>query len=149
MKLRVRPQGDYPEKASLEDLHKITLEWDSEIKFWKDELHFFQHLIDKYVLKMIEEDQLQHIQKIVDEIIQYSDVDLKDISEKVQKHNNHLGLIIEDKFSYDQNLIRREHAHLEDSISVLMEKFKSFKKDIFSVIEEVLKNEKLQHLLQR
>lgn len=149
MKLRVRPKSDYLHQASLEELHKITSEWDSEVKLWEDELRFFQHLIDKYILKMIEEDQFQKVQRIVDEIIQFNDIELKEISAKIQKHDKHLGLMLEDAFSYDESLFRREHDHLEDEISNFMGKFKTFKKDTFSIIEEVLKNEKLQHLLHR
>ena len=149
MKLRVRPKSDYLHKASFDELHAVTLEWVSEINLLNDELRFFQHLIDKYIVKMVEEEQINHVQSIVDQILHYSDNDLKEISDKIKLHESHLLNLIEDSFSHDETAFRKEHDQLEDEISTFMENFKAFKKDIFSVIEDVLKNEKLQHLLQR
>ncbi len=148
MELRVRPKSDYLHNASFDELHKVTLEWVSELNLWKDELQFFQRLIDKFIMKMITQETLTHVQEIVDRIIHYNDIDLKDILSKVELHEKHLEQLVEQPFSHDETAFRKEHSELEDEISKFMGRFKNFKTEIFEVIEELLRNEKLQHLLQ-
>lgn len=149
MKLRVRPKSDYLKNASFSELHRINLEWESEIKLWQDELNFFQRLIDKYIMKMVHESTLAKVQDIVNQIIYYNDTDIDAIMLKIKTHEKHLEQLLEDKFSHDETLFRMEHEDLEEEVTLFMENFKKFKQEIFKVMDELLKEEKLRHLLKR
>jgi len=67
--------------------------------------------------------------------------------EKTRKHLSHLAYLIDDPFKYDSHVFRNEHQKLEDDIVAFVKKFRTNRKEIFTITEHIVKREKLEHLL--
>lgn len=50
--LGIRPKGDFSWTAEYQQLYILSEHWLSELQFYKDELKFLNHLIDKYFIKI-------------------------------------------------------------------------------------------------
>jgi len=139
--LRVRPKGQYILNADWEELYILTENWKSDLLFFKDDLRFLQHLIDKYFLWMSKK---ENIDKVRD--VEVSLMDTTELCDSLLKRANihliHLANLIDDSFKYDSHKFRKEHESLEDDIANFVKAFRGNRKEIFAITEYVIDNEK-------
>jgi hypothetical protein len=146
MKLRIRPKSDFLHKASVEQLYILTEHWKSDIEFYGDESRFLHRLINKYFIWLIKDGNINNVQYLsnkLDKMIKQK----KEIYKRINKHLRHFEEIIGNSFSHDENKFRDEHEILEDQISEFVKGFWKLKKEIFSVTEHVIEEEKIKHLI--
>ncbi|HEA19798.1 hypothetical protein LCGC14_2075710 [marine sediment metagenome] len=144
---RPRPKGNYIESGQWQELYTLTVHWKSDLLFYKDDLKFLRHLVDKYFIWVKNQDNLDGVQKVGEAI-------LKDIREcdqllrRVSKHLSHLARIIDEPFKNDSQLFRKEHAELEDDIARFIKNVRKERKHLFKITEHVMDKEKLEHHLK-
>jgi uncharacterized membrane protein YgaE (UPF0421/DUF939 family) len=147
MKALYRPKNNYLLEASMEDLRQINLNWKSEVEFMEDEIRVFEDLIDRYFPKLTDLDHIEKVRQIVDKLIHLRDHELKKIKEQIIKHEFHIEQVLANKIA-DEESFRKEHNQLEDKISALRTDFIGLKKELFTILDEVIKKDKQQHLLK-
>ena len=144
--LRLRPKGDYINEASWEELYHLTQYWQSEMDFYSDEMHFLYKLINQFFAQLLEHENIRSLQLMIKKIAE-TEIVVQDIQKSISSHLSQFKTLIHDSSDQQVDSIRGDHAELENRVSNLESHFKNMKKEIFELTEEVMKNEKLKHLL--
>lgn len=128
------------------ELYVLTGHWQSDLKFFQDELRFLNILIDKYLVKLIEED---NVSKVTPLTLALSRLEARnrEIGASVTKHLRHIQELIENPFSNDSQHTKDEHLTLEGALVDFVKDFRLTKREIFVSTEQILKSEKAKHLL--
>ncbi len=142
---RKRPKGRYLKEADWADLYHLCKNWRSGLAFYKDDLRFLHHLIDKYFIWMIKKDNVDEVRKIEKNLLEV-DKKCEDLLQKTNKHMVHIESLVENPKSMESRIFRMEHEHLEDEISDFIELFRINKKEIFGISEHFVDIKKLQYL---
>ena len=144
--LRYRPKGNFSQEAEWQQLYILTEHWQSDLQFYKGDLDFLFHLIDKYFLSLIQKenlDEMRGLTKSLSEEIK----DCNSLLKKTSSHLTHLSELIDYPFKYDSHQFRSEHEKLEDEIVTFVKKFKKNKKETFAITEQVIKKEMNKRLM--
>jgi len=138
--LSIRPKGDFTWTAEYQQLYILTEHWKSDLQFYKDDLRFLHHLIDKYFIWLTHKEHLDEMRDLVSglsEIGKNCDLLIK----KITEHQSHLAELIDAPFKYDSHKFRTEHEELENEIASFIKKFRKIKKETFAVSEQVINKE--------
>ncbi|WP_264563531.1 hypothetical protein [Flavobacterium sp. N3904] len=138
--LSLRPKGDFTWTAEYKELYILTEHWQSDLKFYKDDLLFLYHLIDKYFIWLINKENLDEM-RVLSSGLSEASTDCDRLLEKTSKHLAHLAELIDDPFKYDSHKFRSEHEELENEIASFIKKFRKIKKETFTDMEHVIEKE--------
>jgi hypothetical protein len=138
--LSLRPKGNFTWTAEYRELYILSEHWQSDLQFYKDDLHFLYHLIDKYFVWLINEDNLGEMRNLSSKLSETSR-NCDRLLEKTSKHLTHLSELIDDPFKYDSHKFRSEHEELENEITSFVKKFREIKKETFIDIEPIIEKE--------
>lgn len=139
-KFSLRPKGDFIWTAEYQELYILTEHWQSDLQFYKDDLQFLYHLIDKYFIWLINKENLDEMRNLSSSLSETS-INCDRLLEKTSKHLTHLAELIDDPFKYDSHKFRNEHEELENDIASFIKQFRKIKKNTFAVTEKVLERE--------
>lgn len=129
--------NNYILQPSLLTKHAKTLEWLSATVLWKKELQFFQRLLDEHASKFgTDEDreQMHHLQNI---IRYYKDELIDSMASRLRHHEKKLADMLETKDELKTAYIK-EHLALMNDLQSTNDQFRSYKEELFSLIEKVL-----------
>jgi phosphomevalonate kinase len=136
----LRPKGDFTWTAEYRELYILTEHWQSDLKFYKEDLHFLYHLVDKYFISLINKENLEEMRNLSTGLSE-ANINCDKLLEKTSKHLTHLAELIDDPFKYDSHKFRSEHEELENEISSFIKKFRKIKKETFTDMEPVIQKE--------
>jgi hypothetical protein len=129
------------------ELFSLTEHWQSDMKFFRDELNFLNILIDKHLIKLVEEDNVSTIAPLAITLSKFEKRSVA-LDQRIAKHLQHIQGLIENPFSHDSRTSQDEHLELEKDLVDFVKEFRIIKSEIFSVVERALKSEKAKRLLQ-
>jgi len=138
--LSVRPKGNFTWTAEYQQLYILTEHWKSDLLFYKDDLRFLHHLIDKYFIWLTHKEHLDEMRDLVSGLSEISK-NCDKLIEKTSLHQTHLAELIDAPFKYDSHKFRTEHEELENEIASFIKKFRKIKKETFAVSEQVINKE--------
>ena len=130
-----------------EKLYVLSGHWRSDLEFYRDDLLFLHHLIDKYFMWITKSENLGVVKEIKKELFEMN-IRNKDLFEKVKKHIIQLGRLVEDPNHKDASIVKTEHEHLEEEISDFVRSFRKNRKEVFKITEYVIDSEHLEQLMQ-
>lgn len=139
---RSRPKDQYIEEADWQQLYVLTEQWKSDLSFYKDDLKFLHHLIDKYFMWISKKEHIDMVREIEVNLLA-TDGQCVSMLNRVNEHLHHLAELIDNSFSNDAHTFRAEHAKLEDDIATFVKTFRSNRKEIFTVTDYLMDTEKL------
>jgi len=140
MKMLTTPKAKYLLEGGLEVLHSQSIEWLSEIEFWRDETAFLYAYILKKGTHSIPSRAKDIMHKIEKELIRLRGEELNELQEIVEKHEVYLGKIIE--FSdEDEESYRDKHRTLTFKFHQLESRIKSLKKEVYNLTKMIHENE--------
>lgn len=141
------PSVKYVEWRSPEELHEISLNWVSELKFIKDEQHFLDELIENHTLQLISKKTFEKSKNIVQEL-SLSRKDIDPLLKKIINHHNELMILLD---GVDQPIkekqYREDHWELTMAVSKYLNSYKEIKRKIFDLIKAIIKEGKQKRLL--
>ena len=143
---RYRPKGDFTWEAEWQQLYILTEHWQADLQYYKDDLDFLYHLIDKYFLTLAKKESLDEMKEITTGL----SGELKEcdtLINKTAKHLIHLSELIDDPFKYDSHQFRNEHEELENEIAAFVKKFRKNKKETFAITEQAIKKDIKKRLM--
>lgn len=125
-------------EQSLETLYHNSLEWQQEIALWKQELHFFQRLLEYNASRFTSIDQKQKASHFQHLIIYYNGELLDQFRQQTRRCTKYLGKHIEEQqdFSFDE--YQQKFGGLNTHLSAFASEFRNYKKDFFRLMEEVM-----------
>lgn len=139
---RNRPKDDYILEADWSKLYVLTEHWKSDLLFYKDDLTFLHHLIDKYFLYLSKRENIDRVQEIEVNLLKV-DKQCASLLEKTTKHLMHLAELMDNPFAYDSHKFREEHANLEDRLAQFVKDFRKNRKEVFTITEHIIDGEEL------
>ncbi|MGY5848823.1 hypothetical protein [Salegentibacter sp. F14] len=130
---RKRPKGEFIIQADWDQLYLLTQHWESDLKFFRDDLSFLNKLIDKYFIWIDNQESINAVSKLKLELQEIRSR-CQDLLHKTQKHREQLGIMIESD-SEDSRIFRLEHEHLENEVTDFVKSFRKNRKEIFTITE--------------
>ena len=139
----------YMEWLNAEQRHEASKEWLSELRFIRDEHLFFEDLITSYTLQLIAPDKFADNKELID-VFNESQKRNNSIIEAVKIHENELKIMVD-----GINQIEKEKAYIQEHkdliliINDFLKEYKLIKKQLFDIIKNIKKEEKLRRLLDK
>ena len=137
---RNRPKGQYIQEADWQQLYVLTEHWKSDISFYKDDLKFLHHLIDKYFKWISRKENIDMVLEIEVKLLGI-DEQCGTLLHRVNTHLHQLAELIDNPFAYDSHKFRTEHDKLEDDIATFVKDFRSNRREVFTVTDYLMDKE--------
>ena len=125
-------------EQSLESLLYNSNEWKSEVEMWKQELKFFQKLLDKYASKMTTVEQKQKMDHFQNLIIYYDGELLDFFKQKARRHAKYLAEHVENNRPLNKDEYNEKFGSVNTQLNAFSSEFRKYKKEFFQFMEEVL-----------
>lgn len=125
-------------KRSIEDLHYSSRQWLFNIEFWRQELDFFQSLLDQFVSKaelVDHKKQIDHFQHL---ITYYKGELLDEFHQKTRRHEKMLRGMLNSEITDQNEAFREKHNILFDQIVSFDNQFKQHKLDFYEFMNILL-----------
>lgn len=136
------------EKAfNWQELYILTGHWNSDLQFYSDDLGFLHHLIDKYVIWITRQENLDLVHSIKMNLFRTKKKCTK-LLEKIDGHRKQLAYLIENPDSSAAEGIKTAHEQLEKRMADFLKTFRENRKEIFRISEYIIDSEKLANIMQ-
>lgn len=129
--------GKYLLQPSLMEMHHSSLEWLSTTVLWKQEVAFFQKLLDRYSPQLNSPEDKKKISHFQNVITYYGGELIDTLRKKIKGHEHKLADLLQELKSQDQEYYQ-EHGELLEELSAFMKTFNSFKSEFFSFIDRAM-----------
>ncbi len=129
--------GKYMLEPSLMEMHHSSLEWLSTSVLWKQEVAFFQKLLDAYVIKGTTTDEKKKISHFQNLITYYGGELIDQLRKKIKTHEHRLADMLQELKGSDHEY-DEEHGELLEELSSFLKTFNSFKSEFFAFVEKKL-----------
>lgn len=141
------PKFRYIDWKTPDEMHFSSLQWQSELNFYKDEQRFFEDMLKEYTMPIIESNLFSRIQDLITEL-SASEKELKQLQEQVNDHTNRLERLVENVDEPSEGrTYRQQHKNILQLMNDFTKRYKQLKKDIFGSVTEALKHQKQKRLL--
>ena len=87
------------------ELYVLTEHWKSDLEFYKDDLRFLHHLIEKYFMWITKPENLDMVKELKVGLFDLKNK-CQDLLDKVQRHRTQLGQMVEDFNKADAGIIQ-------------------------------------------
>jgi hypothetical protein len=144
--LKDKPKTDFNWEAQWQQLYLLTEDRYSDLQFYKDDLKFLYHLVDKYFMGLTLNANLDEMRELAKELSDESRA-CDTLLDKTVMHLKHLADLIDAPYKYDSHQFRTENDKLENEIDSFVKKFRKNKKEIFAITEKVMKKEIQKRLM--
>jgi hypothetical protein len=117
--------------------HQETLEWLSAIVLWKNELSFFQKLLDRHVSKMsaaVHRTQAEHFQNV---IIYFKCDVIDSLTTRLRQHEEKLSEMLESRNESKTEYIG-QHEGLMNELALVNSRFIHFRHELFAFVETII-----------
>jgi hypothetical protein len=139
----VMPQGDI-----WSSFYAVAQHWQSDIRFFEDELGFFRLLIDKNFSLLVEASNIEQTRKMASHVTNL-EKEREALANQIAKHIKHIAELMENPFAHDAQQFKDEHAKLENAFVDFIKSFRSVKSEVFKLNEHVVHSEKVKRLIDR
>ncbi|MCB0667257.1 MAG: hypothetical protein KDC80_15625 [Saprospiraceae bacterium] len=136
----------YAMAPELEDLHRQSREWLSDMAFWKDEADFLRRLIDKNFVHLMTGEGMETAFQLSKKIAHLGDTQVKNLIDLVEIHEGKLAELIENPQEKREESFRKEHRLLAIKFREVAMQNMSIKRRIFAAAEKILHDEKIKAL---
>lgn len=138
--LRNRPNGTYTFDANWQELYVLTEHWKSDLLFYKDDLNFLDHLIDKYFIWISKKEDIDIVRKI-DASIAKTSKQCSNLLKRIDKHLAQLANLMNNPFKYDSHKFRNEHQQLEDDITKFLKAYRANREKVFAITKHIIESD--------
>ena len=123
---------------NLESLLYNSKEWKSEVEMWKQELQFFQKLLDNYASQMNTVEQKQKMDHFQHLIIYYNGELLDSFNQKARRHTKYLAEHVDNDKTLNKEEYQEKYGTVNNQINAFSSEFRKYKSDFFQFMERVL-----------
>ena len=139
-KFPVVPGNPDPKAGKWNELYALTGHWQSDLKFFKDELRFLNRVINKFFIWLTEDGNVMMARTMVNRLTglegRRNALDLE-----IAKYMSHIRELLQNPFPYDDTRLREQHMELESELAAFVKDFRSLKEEVFELTEQVLETE--------
>lgn len=139
----------YIEWISAEDMHTNSLHWLSQLRFIKDEHHFFEHLISSFSTDLQELDIFSSDKEIID-VLNRSYRNTARLIDTIVKHEKELTIMIDEIDQLeDEKKYKETHRKLSLEMDAFLQEYRALKTQLFNIIKGIKKENKLRSLFDK
>lgn len=135
-----------PEENLWPSLYAVTQHWQSDVKFFEDELSFFRLLIDKHLALLIDSKNIEQTRTMVSHVVNL-EKDRISLAEKISLYIEHITRLIENPFAQNTQGHKEDHGKLENDFAAFVKKFRAVKSEVFKLTERIIHSEKVKRLI--
>lgn len=143
----MKETAKYVEWLNADLMHENSVKWLSELKFIKDEEHFFEDLIKIFTLQLINAKNFSRSKEIVS--------DLKALRKRntvliksIETHERELKIMVDGKDQLEEEeAYKDKHRELLIAVKKYFREYRKLKGELFKVVKEIKKDEKRKLLL--
>jgi len=129
--------GRYILQPSLINMHQDSLTWLSALLLWKEELAFYQRLLDRTPPKPLteaEKNEANHLRSLI-EIFGSREID--GFRQKIRVHESHLAQMLREQKETATHYFK-EHENLMTELENFRVQYENTKRDFMGVIDKIL-----------
>lgn len=128
-------------------LYVLTEHWQSDLEFYKDDLRFLHHLVDKYVIWITKSENLEIVREIM---LSVNDLKKKGFKliEKVADHKHNLAMLEKDATKERWEKVKTDHGEMENAMYNFVKEFRANRKEVFRITEYIIDSEELTNLFK-
>lgn len=130
-----------------QELYILTDHWKSDLDFYKDDLRFLHHLIDKYIIWITKDDNLNMVKDIEKNLFEIKKKSM-DLMKELSIHLGNLRLMVENPVQSSNPQFLKDHEVLEEKVSNFVKLFRSNRKEVFKITEYIIDSEELPDILK-
>ncbi|SNR69877.1 hypothetical protein SAMN06265371_10931 [Lutibacter agarilyticus] len=145
MKSKILKDWQNREK-SIEELHNDSIVWISEINFIRDEIRFLEHLLKDNYIDCLSAGLYKKIETLVNQM-SFERVAGKTLEIVIKEQEAVLSNLIKTNSVLSNKNYLDNHRKLEFEMDSFAAKYKRIKKEIFEIIENVMKQKEQKKLL--
>jgi hypothetical protein len=127
------------------DFYKLAEQWQSDIKFVKEELRILDTLINRYFLPLLQTENNVSVKMLAHEL-QQAETQQRCLNQKISRHLRHLRDLVENPFSHDSHAFNDEHVTLEKELIEFGRDLRTVKHKTFEITERFVESEKMKQL---
>lgn len=139
-------QTDAQISSELQEIHLLNKQWLSDVFFLEDETRFFQKLFDSVLSSAIRKELFQEVQFVNASITELEDrrTQLKALIINYQ----HLveSILVDSTEQFGLDFIKK-NAAIANEIKELFNSDKLIKKELYELVESIIRQDKAGHLL--
>lgn len=141
-------KGTIVEWYSAERMHDMSKNWLSDLNFIKDEQVFLEELITNYTQKILEDESLTRAQTATTALYR-TKRGCEKLLHQVIDHENDLKLMVDGKNEIEKETqYKEEHREISSIVSSFYHDYKAVKFEIFELIKDIIKIDKMAHLIE-
>lgn len=144
MKTKIKKDW-YGRLKSVEELHNDSRLWMSEIDFINDEIRFLDHLLSSNYIDFLDHSLQEKIFVLVKKMSDEKKVG-NTLKELIKHHERILVDLIETKSVTSNKNYLETHKKFEREIDIYFKKYKKIKKQIFEIVENVMRKKEQKKL---
>ncbi|GAA4280949.1 hypothetical protein [Gaetbulibacter aestuarii] len=131
-----------------ENMHRDSRNWLSELEFAKDEELFLDDLIKSYTLQLIDSKHFAESKKVIDKLSKIQK-ETDALLEIVKNHEKGLSIMVDGINEFDkEKAFKNKHVKLIINVKNFLDRYKTIKTELFTVVKGVLKEGKQKRLLE-
>jgi hypothetical protein len=138
---------DFAADPKWQELYVLTEHWQSDMEFYKDDLLFLHHLVDKYMIWITRSENLELVKEIMFNVRSLQKRCHYLITEVIE-HRHNLAMLEKDATKESWDKVKNDHEVMENSISQFVKEFRANRKEVFRITEYVIDTEELTALLR-
>lgn len=143
----VKKSPVYVEWLNADLMHEESVKWLSELKFIKDEEHFFEDLIKLFPLQLIDSKNFTKSKETV-QLLKTLRLKNVELINAVTAHEKELKIMVDGKDQLKEEAAYKEkHRDLLILVKRYFKEYRKLKTQLFKTIKEIMKSEKQKRLL--
>ena len=126
--------------SSVESMYHDSLEWQLEVALWKQELKFFQKMLDinaRHCHTSLQKKKLGHFQNL---IIYYNGELLDQFRQQTRRSSKYLAQCIENDTTFDHDTYQQKFGGMRGQLRAFAGEYRKYKKEFFQFMEEVMEH---------
>lgn len=145
MKIKINKDWQNREKSE-QELHQDSKQWISEINFINDEVRFLEHLLSAKYIDCLAAGLYKKIEELVHKLKEQNKIG-KTLKIVINEQEAILVDLIKNNNVLSNKNFIENHKKLEFEVNYYMKKYKRLKKQIFDIVENVMKQKVQKKLI--
>ncbi|WKN41667.1 hypothetical protein [Tunicatimonas pelagia] len=125
-------------ERNIDEMYHNSLDWQSEVSLWKQELKFFQKMLDTYTRKCLSVQQKQRLSHLQNLLIYYNGELLDQFKQQTRRHVKYLSHQMEEESSLNLNEYQQKFGGLSNHLAAFATEYRRYKKDFFTLMSELI-----------
>lgn len=132
----------YLEWNDAQAIHDVTILWQSQIEFVKDEQAFLGELLTEHTLQLLSETGYEYAKHLAVELDKL-EKEIPKLVKRLNTHRNEIVVLMDEKDEFQQERAFQDaHLLLEIKMGDYLEKYKLLKEEIFKTMKMIFAKSK-------